>query len=306
MSQLSIRAFVLVGMMLLASATPIAQLSKADPEIELEVDQSHMILTPGESVNLTLTIHNNGSSIETYDVEIDSMVSPPPAAWTVTPTSNTVSNVLPTYNSTLTIVVQLGETATPSDNGMFTIIVSESDGTASSTIDVYVSVAIVYNPHLDATGVGDQGLLAIDPGQTVDISIAVSNFGSVTDSYLLSVGEEPDLSGWWANYSSGGSSNTTTTPPAWSASVSDVLTFGNSYTSANGLSSMLEELLRSADSPSNTSDFTSGGWTIADHWDDVNTSGSAQNLSLASGVWDTVIVQDQSQIPGFCEPIQIG
>ena len=43
MSQLSIRAFVLVGMMLLASATPLAQLSKADPEIELEVDQSHMI-----------------------------------------------------------------------------------------------------------------------------------------------------------------------------------------------------------------------------------------------------------------------
>ena len=299
MSQLSIRAFVLVGMMLLASATPLAQMSKADSEIELEVDMPHMILTPGESMNLTLTIHNNGSSIETYDVEVDSTVSPPPAAWTVTPTSNTVSNVLPTYNSTLTVVVQLAETATPSDNGMFTIIVSESDGTASSTIDVYVSVAIVYNPHLDATGVGDQGLLAIDPGQSVDLSIPVSNFGSVTDSYLLSVGEEPDLSGWWANYSSGGSSNTTTTPPAWSASVSDVLTFGNSYTSANGLSSMLEELLRSADSPSNTSDFTSGGWTIADHWDDVNTSGSAQNLSLASGVWDTVIVQDQSQIPGF-------
>ena len=173
MSQLSIRAVVLVGMMLLASATPLAQFSKADPEIELDVDMTHMILTPGESMNLTLIIHNNGSSIETYDVEIDS-VTPPPAAWIVTPTSNTVSNVLPTYNSTLTIVVQLGETATPSDNGMFTIIVSESDGTASSTIDVYVSVAIVYNPHLDATGVGDQGLLAIEPGQSVDLSIPVS------------------------------------------------------------------------------------------------------------------------------------
>ena len=298
MSQLSIRAVVLVGMMLLASATPLAQFSKADPEIELDVDMTHMILTPGESMNLTLIIHNNGSSIETYDVEIDS-VTPPPAAWIVTPTSNTVSNVLPTYNSTLTIVVQLGETATPSDNGMFTIIVSESDGTASSTIDVYVSVAIVYNPHLDATGVGDQGLLAIEPGQSVDLSIPVSNHGTVMDSYLLGVGEEADLSGWWANYSSSGSSNTTSTTPAWSTSVSDILTFGNSYTSANGLSSMLEELLRSANSPSNTSDFTNGGWTIASHWADVNTSGSAQNLSLASGVWDTVIVQDQSQIPGF-------
>ena len=297
MSQLTIRAVVLVGMMLLASASPFAQMARADSEIELQVDMSHMILIPGESTNLTLTIENNGSSIETYDVEtsLDGLSS----LWTATPTSSSVTNVLPTYNTTTTIVVELAETAVPSDNGKFTIYVNESDGVSSSSIDVYVSVAIVYNPHLDATGVGDQGLLAIEPGQSVDLSIPISNFGSVTDSYLLSVGEEPDLSGWWANYSSGGTSNSTTSPPTWSASVSDVLTFGNSYTSANGLSSMLEELLRSANSPSNTSDFTSGGWTIADHWDDVNTSSSAQNLSLASGVWDTVVVQDQSQIPGF-------
>ena len=297
MSKLSVRAFVLVGMMLLASASPLAQFSKADPEIELQVDMSHMILIPGESMNLTLTIENNGSSIETYDVE--TTTDGLSLLWTATPTSNSVSNVLPTYNATTTIAVQLAETATPSDNGKFTIIVNESDGVASTSIDVYVSVAVVYNPHLDATGIGDQGLLAIQPGQSVDLSIPVSNHGSVMDSYLLEVGEEPDLTGWWANYSSNGSSNTSNTAPSWSASVSDVLTFGNSYTSANGLSSMLEELLRSANSPSNTSDFTGGGLTIANHWDDVNTSGSAQNLSLASGVWDTVVVQDQSQIPGF-------
>ncbi|MAR47220.1 MAG: hypothetical protein CMA41_05390 [Euryarchaeota archaeon] len=297
MSKLSIRAFVLVGMMLLASASPLTQFSKADPEIELQVDMSHMILVPGESMNLTLTIENNGSSIETYDVE--TTTDGLSLLWTATPTSNSVSNVLPTYNATTTIAVQLAETATPSDNGKFTIIVNESDGVASTSIDVYVSVAVVYNPHLDATGIGDQGLLAIQPGQSVDLSIPVSNHGSVMDSYLLEVGEEPDLTGWWANYSSSGSSNTSNTAPSWSASVSDVLTFGNSYTSANGLSSMLEELLRSANSPSNTSDFTGGGSTIANHWDDVNTSGSAQNLSLASGVWDTVVVQDQSQIPGF-------
>ena len=297
MSQLSIRAVVLVALMLLASASPLAQITRADPEIELHVDMSHMILVPGESMNLTLTIENNGSSIETYDVETstDGLSS----LWSATPTSNSVSNVLPTYNTTTTIVVHLAETATPSDNGKFTIFVNESDGIASTSIDVYVSVAIVYNPYLDATGIGDQGLLAMQPGQSLDLSIPVSNYGSVMDSYLLGVGEEPDLSGWWANYSSSDSSNTTNTTPSWSASVSDVLMFGNSYTSANGLSSMLEELLRSAHSPSNTSDFTSGGWTIAGHWDDVNTSGSAQNLSLATGVWDTVVLQDQSQIPGF-------
>lgn len=297
MSKLSIRAFVLVGMMLFASASPLAQLTRADPEIELQVDMTHMILIPGESMNLTLTIENNGSSIETYDVA--TATTGLSSLWTAVPTSNSVSNVLPTYNATTTILVQLAETATPSDNGMFTITVSESDGSASTSIDVYVSVAIVYNPHLDATGVGDQGLLAIEPGQSVDVAISVSNHGSVMDSYLLEVGEEPDLTGWWENYSSSGQSNTSTAPPSWSASVSDVLLFGNSYTSANGLSSMLQELLRSADSPSNTSAFTSGGWKISDHWDDVNTSASQQNLSLATGVWDTVIVQDQSQVPGF-------
>ena len=82
-----------------------------------------------------------------------------------------MSNVLPTYNATTTIVVELAESATPSDNGKFTIFVNESDGISSSSIDVYVSVAVVYNPHLDATGVGDQGLLAIEPGQSVDLSI---------------------------------------------------------------------------------------------------------------------------------------
>ena len=214
MSQLSIRALVLVGMMLLASASPLAQFTKADPEIELQVDMSHMILTPGESMNLTLTIENNGSSIETYDVETST--NGLSSLWTAIPTASSVSNVLPTYNTTTTIVVQLAETATPSDNGKFTVFVNESDGIASTSIDVFVSVAIVYNPYVDATGVGDQGLLALQPGQSVDLSIPVSNYGSVTDSYLLGVGEEPDLSGWWANYSSGSSSNTTTSPPSLS------------------------------------------------------------------------------------------
>ena len=86
MSQLSIRAVVLVGMMLLASASPLSQLSQADPEIELQVDMSHMILIPGESVNLSLTIENNGSSIETYDVEtsLDGLSS----LWMATPTAS--------------------------------------------------------------------------------------------------------------------------------------------------------------------------------------------------------------------------
>ena len=86
MSKLPIRAFVLVGMMLLASASPLAQITKADPQIELQVDMNHMILTPGESMNLTLTIENNGSSIEDYDVE--TTTAGLSSLWTATPTSS--------------------------------------------------------------------------------------------------------------------------------------------------------------------------------------------------------------------------
>ena len=298
MSNVHSRAVVLVLLMLAASASPLAFSAKADPTIELSVDMPHMILIPGESVNLSLVIENNGSSIEAYSVE--SSTTGLSNVWSATPTSATVSNVLPTYNATTTIVVQLAESATPSDNGMFTLTVNETDGVASSTIDVYVSVAIVYHPSIDASGVGDSGLLSIQPGQSVDLQLPVSNLGSVTDSFLLSVQEEPDLSGWWANYSSNSTgSNTTSSIPSWSTSVSDVLMFGNSYTSQNGLSSMLQEMLRSAGSPSNTSAFTAGGQTLTGHWDDVNTSSSSQNISLASGVWDTVVLQDQSQIPGL-------
>lgn len=298
MSKTHSRAVVLVLLMLAASASPLAITAKADPTIVLSVDAPHMILIPGESANLSLEIENNGSSIESYSVE--SSTDGLSNVWSATPTSASVSNVLPTYNATTTIVVQLAEDATPSDNGMFTLFVNESDGASTSSIDVYVSVAVVYHPSIDATGIGDNGLLAIQPGQSVDLDVPISNLGSVTDSFLLSAQDEPDLSGWWANYtSSNQGSNTTASVPSWSTSVSDVLMFGNSYTSQNSLSSMLEEMLRSAGSPSNTSTFTAGGKTLAGHWSDVNTSSSAQNLSLASGVWDTVVLQDQSQIPGF-------
>ena len=157
MSKTYSRAVVLVLLMLAASASPLAITAKADPTIVLSVDAPHMILIPGESANLSLEIENNGSSIESYSVE--SSTDGLSNVWSATPTSASVSNVLPTYNATTTIVVQLAEDATPSDNGMFTLFVNESDGASTSSIDVYVSVAVVYHPSIDATGIGDNGLL---------------------------------------------------------------------------------------------------------------------------------------------------
>ena len=192
MSKTHSRAVVLVLLMLAASASPLAFTAKADPTIVLSVDAPHMIMIPGESANLSLVIENNGSSIESYSVESSTMGLS--NVWSATPTAATVSNVVPTYNATTTIVVQLSESATPSDNGMFTLFVNESDGVASSSIDVYVSVAIVYHPSIDTSGVGNNGLLALQPGQSVDLQLPVENLGSVTDSFLLSVQDEPDLS----------------------------------------------------------------------------------------------------------------
>ena len=58
MSKTHSRAVVLVLLMLAASASPLAITAKADPTIVLSVDTSHMILIPGESVNVSLVIEN--------------------------------------------------------------------------------------------------------------------------------------------------------------------------------------------------------------------------------------------------------
>ena len=68
MSKTHSRAVVLVLLMLAASASPLAITAKADPTIVLSVDTPHMILIPGESVNVSLVIENNGSSIETLSL----------------------------------------------------------------------------------------------------------------------------------------------------------------------------------------------------------------------------------------------
>ena len=51
----------------------------------------------------------------------------------------------------------------------------------------------------------------------------------------------------------------------------------------------------------NTEALTGGGMILSQHWDNVNSSGDSWNTTLRDNgeTWDFVVIQDQSQIPGF-------
>ena len=72
--------------------------------------------------------------------------------------------------------------------------------------------------------------------------------------------------------------------------------YGNSYTSQNSLHTILEDL-----GVTDAEALTGGGMRFDDHWNNVNTSGHSWNSTLRNPNlnWDYVILQDQSQIPGY-------
>ena len=78
----------------------------------------------------------------------------------------------------------------------------------------------------------------------------------------------------------------------------DILMLGNSYTSNNQLNIRVENLLNAAGHNSDVEVLTSGGKTLAWHGDEAAKSGTQWNTSLAQR-HDYVILQDQSQVPGF-------
>ena len=71
MSSSSVRAVAFVCVLLMASLAPLATPAAAHSAILLDVDTHHVVLEPGQSTNVTLSIENNGSSIESYEVAVD-------------------------------------------------------------------------------------------------------------------------------------------------------------------------------------------------------------------------------------------
>ncbi len=68
-----------------------------------------------------------------------------------------------------------------------------------------------------------------------------------------------------------------------------VLFIGNSFTSYNG---GLDTLLAGLAPTCTTASFDQGGFTLEEHWNDA-----AELHSIATGHWDYVVLQDQSQSP---------
>ena len=74
----------------------------------------------------------------------------------------------------------------------------------------------------------------------------------------------------------------------------DVLWIGNSYTYGNDLPGLVEDIACSAGYVVQHQSATAGGYTFGSHLNDVNT-----HNAIASQAWDYVVLQNQSQIPGF-------
>ena len=304
MSSRPARAVACVLVLLMMSISPLVGSASADETILLSTDVQHVVLTPGQSTNITLTVENNGSSIESYNISIDESGLPSP--WTVHPVDATVDNVFPTWNKNTTLVVRLAEGATVADSGSFTVNVTEPDTGVFTHLTVLVSVSPSYHPSLSAVG---SPLVNMAAGDSIQVSFNAQNLGSVTDTFLLDVEVQPDLAAWWANHtnttgnnsgnSSGGADNGTDNGSNGTTSSVSVMMMGNSYTNANNLASVVEGVMDADGYNATVRSVTSGGMKLPQHWQNVNTSGNQWNTTLRGSTWDYVVLQDQSQVPSF-------
>ena len=276
-----VNALILVAVIALA---PLVPLASAHPSIGLTTDVNHVILNPGEATNITLTIHNNGSSIETYSINVSGYDS----VWEIIPSESTVSNVIPTYSDSTTIAVRLSTSALPSNSGTLTITVTEPDANVSSQIEVLLSVQPRHLPSISAQTAGDNGLVEMDPGTEVNLSISVRNDGNVNDTILLSVGQTPDLAGFWANWTSGGNNNSENTSETNNTDMGNS-TGGGNNTSGNNTGSGNSTNDGNNSSTNNTGGNSTEGGTNNTGGDNAggnstnNSSGSSPGTQTKSG-----------------------
>ena len=79
----------------------------------------------------------------------------------------------------------------------------------------------------------------------------------------------------------------------------EILLMGNSYVASNSLHNLVDGVMNDASITSNVSALTGGGMRLSQHWSNVASAGHQWNTTLNNGNWDWVVLQDQSQIPGF-------
>ena len=193
-------SFLLISSVFLSAFVPIAT---ADSRILLDLSNDHVVLIHGDSTNVTLTIENNDTSIHDFTLSTDS--SSTSSAWNVTLVDENISTVLPTFSVTTSIIVHLAADADLSDSGSIDIHVAHTGTDVATSITLYLSVAPSYLPAVDHTSVGDEGLISMEIGQSVDVDVPISNLGSSYDHIVLAVDETADLADFWANWNGGGS-----------------------------------------------------------------------------------------------------
>ncbi|MDP6199262.1 MAG: NEW3 domain-containing protein, partial [Candidatus Poseidonia sp.] len=294
MSSRPARTVACVLVLLMMSLSPLIGSASAHDSILLSTDVQHVVLEPGQSTNITLTVENNGSSIETYNLSVDA--SPLASYWHVLPVDETVNNVFPTWSKNTTIVVRLDEGATVADSGSFTITITEPDNSVSSSVTVLASVAPAYHPSLTTS---QTGAVSMASGTSTNLTFTAHNLGTVTDTLLLDVEVEPDLSGWWANQSNNTSNNSNNSGNTSTPTSMSLLMYGNSYTGFNNLGSLVESVIDADGYNGSVTALTGGGLMLSDHWQNVNTSGNQWNTTLRSQTLDYVVLQDQSQVPSL-------
>ena len=142
MSRTASKAMLFVILMISASVTPMIGSASASDAILLSLDTPHIVMQGGDSTNATLTIENNGSSIENYNIslETDDLSD----VWHINLVNNTTSSVIPTQSTSVDLVIVLDIGALPSDSGSFVVNVSEQDGDLYSTMTAYVTVEPSY------------------------------------------------------------------------------------------------------------------------------------------------------------------
>jgi uncharacterized membrane protein/predicted RNA-binding Zn-ribbon protein involved in translation (DUF1610 family) len=162
------------------------------------------VLIQGDSTNVTLTIENNDTSIHDFSLSTDSTSTS--SAWNVTLVDQNISTVLPTFSVTTSIIVHLASDADLSDSGSIDIHVAHSGTNVASSITLHLSVAPSYLPAVGHTAVGDEGLISMEIGQSIDVDVPISNLGSSSDHIVLAVDETADLVDFWANWNGGSGS----------------------------------------------------------------------------------------------------
>jgi hypothetical protein len=130
----------------------------------------------GETVTYTVQITNTGEVTDSFDLTLGT------SAWTVTSSASGIGPLGPGQTATVEIYVTVGAGASDSVTVTAT---SQFDPTASATTTLTTTAIIPGNAGVTLTG--DQ-TGAAEVGETVTYTVQITNTGTVTDSFAISLG----------------------------------------------------------------------------------------------------------------------